>query len=172
MRMGISGIRMPLIGAQPILFCQATRGFPILIHGWRRLAVVPGFFSTISIVSTILFDPVCRLSPMAFPPRRLRGLCNLDKRTDQGLPTHIPMQLMPSFVGSQLSAVSSTQVMPPGQVMPLGPPQGCFTLLTEVPATHRPGQFIPSFVGSHLSVGSSIHLIPPGQVIALGPPQG
>lgn len=91
---------------------------------------------------------------------------------DQGLPAHIPAQSMPPFVGSQLSAVSSTQAMPAGQVMLVVPPQDCFALLTETPAAQRPGQLIPSFAGSQLSVGLSMHLIPPGQAIAPGPPQG
>jgi|ThiBiot_750_plan_1041556.scaffolds.fasta_scaffold08426_4 hypothetical protein len=97
---------------------------------------------------------------------------NRKERMDQGLPAHIPAQSMPPFVGSQLSAVSSTQAMPAGQVMLVVPPQDCFALLTETPAAQRPGQLIPSFSGSQLSVGSSMHLIPPGQGIAPGPPQG
>jgi|GEM_PF-4137848 len=63
-------------------------------------------------------------------------------------------------------------VMPPGQTIPLGPAQGCFTLLTGAPATQMPAQLMPSFVGSHLSDGSSMHFMPPGHIMELGPAQG
>src|SRR3954453_6105500 len=85
---------------------------------------------------------------------------------------HMPLQLIPSLVGSQLSEGSSTHIIPPWHAIPEGPPHGCFILLVGVPATHIPAQSTPSLVGSHLSEGSSMHFIPPGHWIALGPAQG
>jgi hypothetical protein len=80
-----------------------------------------------------------------------------------GRSTQKPLQLSPSFVGSQLSEGSSTHNIPPWHVIIDGPPQGALNFCSApLPATHVPGQLRPSLVGSHLSWGLSTHDIPRG----------
>ena len=90
-----------------------------------------------------------------------------------GRSTQKPLQLRPSFVGSQLSEGSSTHSIPPWHVIMDGPPQGALSFCSApLPAKHVPGQLRPSLVGSHLSWGLSTHDIPRGHWMTLGPPHG
>jgi hypothetical protein len=108
------------------------------------------------------------LSGLASPPATSPSL-----RKGYGRSTQKPLQLSPSFVGSQLSEGSSTHNMPPWHVIIDGPPQGALNFCSApLPATQVPGQSRPSLVGSHLSWGLSTHDIPLGHWMTLGPPQG